>query len=75
MKEKKSFDVLGYLLNIKIPFKILEDWIYIRCPFCSDPEKHLGIYFKGKNNFHCWICGKLGDILSLVQELKNGILI
>ena len=42
----------------------------IDCPFCSDSNKHLGI-FLDRGNYSCWKCGAKGSLFRLLRILKN----
>lgn len=42
----------------------------IDCPFCSDSNKHLGI-FLDRGNYSCWKCGAKGSLFRLLKTLKG----
>lgn len=42
----------------------------VDCPFCSDTNKHLGI-FLDRGNYSCWKCGAKGSLFRLLKTLKG----
>ncbi len=54
-------------------------WVNIRCPFCQDSSKHLGVNLSNGAT-HCWKCGKkslrdvLGALLGVPPYLALGLI-
>lgn len=44
----------------------------IKCPFCSDPSFHCGIFeYRDSIIFSCWRCKESGSLYKLLRELTN----
>jgi DNA primase len=72
-----EFDVKKYFDDQNIEYKTggkntTRGWIEIHCVFpgCADHSEHLGINLKS-GLITCWICGKKGSALHIIQEIEQ----
>lgn len=77
MTNFESFDIEKYLQDRHVHYltegkNISDGWIGTRCifPGCSDQSDHLGINLTSKT-FSCWVCGKSGNLISLIMQIDN----
>ena len=72
----ESIDIEEYLQSKHIEYSppgsknVSQNSVGIHCPFCNDTSNHLGIKLDTKQ-WNCWICGKKGNIFSLIRELEE----
>lgn len=68
----EDYDAEQYLTERRIDFSkndknSTEGWIQVRCLWCDDPSKHLGIN-EDSNWINCWRCGPRGTLVDFVVE-------
>lgn len=72
---KKNFNVIDWLDAVGVQYwregnNVSEGWVNIQCVYCRDHSNHLGINLEEKI-FHCWICGRTGDVIDLVRKIER----
>ena len=67
----KKHITLGEMLKAdgKVSLELEEEQIH--CPFHGEDNKKSARYYKDTDTFYCWVCRKIWDVFSYVQQ-KNG---